>query len=163
MSRFIDLTGQRFGKWLALARVKSSKSGNSMFKCVCDCGNEKDVLGNSLRKGVSTGCGLGGCHFMAKRPYEAIYNRIITDAKIRKIEVELTYEQFIKFITENPNCDYCGASVIRAEHSKNHKTGIKQYRGHGLDRKDNALGYSLSNIVTCCPSCNIGKMNQYPR
>ncbi len=55
--RFIDLTGQRFGRWLVL-KLAGKKSGNtSYWRCICDCGTEKDVLRNGLRNGSSKSCG----------------------------------------------------------------------------------------------------------
>lgn len=51
MSKFIDLTGKKFGKWKVLRR----KSGSS-WRCRCKCGALKDVSGGSLRSGTSTGC-----------------------------------------------------------------------------------------------------------
>ena len=51
-----DLTGQKFGRWLVVER--SSVIGhNNMWRCICDCGTEKDVRGSSLTGGISTSCG----------------------------------------------------------------------------------------------------------
>ena len=58
MSWLIDLTGQKFGRLTVVENVPSStKSTNARWRCKCDCGNEKTVLGISLRKGNSTSCG----------------------------------------------------------------------------------------------------------
>lgn len=54
MSRFIDLTGQRFGKLTVLNRVGDK---GSVWHCKCDCGRETTVLGGNLREGKSTSCG----------------------------------------------------------------------------------------------------------
>lgn len=51
MSKRLDLTGQRFGRWLVL-----SYAGGSKWACRCDCGTEKAVHGSSLRRGISNGC-----------------------------------------------------------------------------------------------------------
>ena len=56
MAKFIDLSGQRFGKLLVLYR--SSKIGEPIkFMCKCDCGKEKEIRGNDLRSGKTTSCG----------------------------------------------------------------------------------------------------------
>jgi hypothetical protein len=34
-------------------------------------------------------------------------------------------------------------------------------RAYQLDRKDNALGYSVDNCVVCCHRCNDAKSNGY--
>ena len=48
MGKFIDMTGQRIGRLTVLYRVDGVK--NTTWHCRCDCGNEKDILGTSLRK-----------------------------------------------------------------------------------------------------------------
>lgn len=40
MGKFIDLTGEKFGKWTVLRYVEKSK-----WLCKCECGVEKDVAG----------------------------------------------------------------------------------------------------------------------
>ena len=58
MSRLIDLTGQRFGRLIAVERViPRPGSRNARWRCVCDCGNETLVLGTTLRRGESKSCG----------------------------------------------------------------------------------------------------------
>ena len=59
MGRFIDLSGKRFGKLLAMqvARRSSRSSGPILYKCVCDCGNVCIVRSNNLRSGNTTSCG----------------------------------------------------------------------------------------------------------
>ena len=54
----IDLTNQIFGKWTVLYKTdKRSVNGGVYWHCKCECGNEKDVLGQSLRCGRSLSCG----------------------------------------------------------------------------------------------------------
>lgn len=57
--KLIDLTGKRFGHWTVLCRAVS-KTKQTMWHCRCDCGNEVDVNGSSLRRGISTQC--KSCH-----------------------------------------------------------------------------------------------------
>ena len=52
----IDLTGKRFGRWLVLSRAPNRR-GHAYWNCQCDCGTEKVVWGNSLRRGESLSCG----------------------------------------------------------------------------------------------------------
>lgn len=54
----IDLTGQVFGKWTVLYRAnKVATNGAIYWHCRCECGRQKDVLGQSLRLGHSLSCG----------------------------------------------------------------------------------------------------------
>lgn len=54
--KYIDLTGQRFGKWTAIAD-DGRKSGQTMWLCVCECGKRRSVSAGSLRSGISKSCG----------------------------------------------------------------------------------------------------------
>ena len=54
----IDLTGQIFGKWTVLEKAKKrSSNGGIYWHCKCECGEERDVLSQSLREGRSLSCG----------------------------------------------------------------------------------------------------------
>lgn len=52
----IDLTERRFGRWVVVSR-DDNRHGQACWKCVCDCGNEKSVVGHTLRNGKSLSCG----------------------------------------------------------------------------------------------------------
>lgn len=61
MSRLNDLTGQKFGKLTVLYRsedkVTPKCKKRTMWRCKCDCGNEKDISSSSLKRGTrSCGC-----------------------------------------------------------------------------------------------------------
>lgn len=52
-----DLTGMRFGRLTVLRQTESDKKGNARWLCKCDCGQEKIVLGYSLKSRTrSCGC-----------------------------------------------------------------------------------------------------------
>ena len=57
MANFIDITGQKFGKWTVLKRAENSKDNQAQWLCECECGKQKIVLGKTLRNGKSTSCG----------------------------------------------------------------------------------------------------------
>lgn len=58
---FKDITGQRFGKLTVMYQagdfVNDEGKHIAMWHCQCDCGNEKDILGTSLRYGATRSCG----------------------------------------------------------------------------------------------------------
>ena len=57
MSRnFIDLSDQRFGKWVVIRQAKRDRHYNRRWLCRCDCGRERIVIGSCLRSGKSKGC-----------------------------------------------------------------------------------------------------------
>jgi hypothetical protein len=56
--KFIDLTGQRFGKLIVVKRESSHPITHaSNFLCKCDCGNLNIIRANSLSMGNTKSCG----------------------------------------------------------------------------------------------------------
>ena len=57
MGKFIDLTGQRFGKLTVIERVENSKDNKAQWKCKCDCGRICTSIGRLLITGRKKTCG----------------------------------------------------------------------------------------------------------
>lgn len=55
--RLIDLVGKRFGRLIVICRVENTKWNHSQWSCLCDCGNTKIIIGDSLRNDLTTSCG----------------------------------------------------------------------------------------------------------
>ena len=51
-----DLRGKKFGRWTVLYRIKDARRG-VWWKCLCDCGNVKNILADRLKDGSSKSCG----------------------------------------------------------------------------------------------------------
>ena len=57
-TRTKSLVGQRFGKLVVLEMIEERNiNGRIVYRCKCDCGNEVDVLGNSLTTHHTLSCG----------------------------------------------------------------------------------------------------------
>ena len=56
MSKFIDLTGQRFGRLVVLERAEN-KNKRTFWKCECDCGNVCAIRADKLKSNHTTSCG----------------------------------------------------------------------------------------------------------
>lgn len=56
-TKFIDRTGMRFGRLVALSRAGVSTSKKTMWECRCDCGTVKQVDVCSLVTGSTISCG----------------------------------------------------------------------------------------------------------
>lgn len=56
-NRFIDLTGQRFVRWIVLIFSRMDCRKKAVWLCRCDCGVEREVASGELRKGKSRSCG----------------------------------------------------------------------------------------------------------
>lgn len=57
MSKFIDLTGKRFGRLLISQRADDNKWKDTRWLCKCDCGKEKIICGKSLKSSTTKSCG----------------------------------------------------------------------------------------------------------
>ena len=53
----IDLTGQRFGRWVVLSRSENNKNGHPRWIVRCNCGASHVVRSELLRNGRSKSCG----------------------------------------------------------------------------------------------------------
>lgn len=138
--RSLDLLGQRFGMLLVIEKDKVGTSGALRWKCLCDCGGEKIINGNSLKQGLSNSC---GCLRIRKRvTYSTdnnLYNGYKYRANRRLFEFEIPKEIFVKMIYSP--CFYCDNNTNR----------------NSIDRVDSNIGYLMNNIVPCCLKCNIAK------
>lgn len=64
MAKFIDLTGERFEKWFVEGLWTPEQK--TYWRCRCDCGTVKRVLGDNLRSGKSQSCGCLRLEVMTK-------------------------------------------------------------------------------------------------
>jgi hypothetical protein len=78
--------------------------------------------------------------------------------------VEIAYEQFLSLISKSV-CHYCHAPVTRTKFNpagtKRNGGTRKAHNAYYLDRKDNAKGYTIDNLVTCCTRCNYAKGDRF--
>lgn len=65
MSKYIDLTGLRFGRWVVQYK-NIKKSRKTLWVCKCDCGTVRAVDGWALKSGKSQSCGCLGTEHRVK-------------------------------------------------------------------------------------------------
>ena len=84
MGKFMDLTGQRYGKLTVLQRDENH--GRFVhWICKCDCGTVKSFRGGHLRSGATVSC---GCHRLkASSEAKIKRNRIEIDGDVAKIHL----------------------------------------------------------------------------
>ena len=70
MGSFIDISGQKFGRWTVLQRTE--KNAGSAWNTICECGSLGSVDGYALRAGKSISC---GCYTLEVLRDRAIHGR----------------------------------------------------------------------------------------
>ena len=100
MSKMIDLTGQKFNKWLVLERDKAKK-GTAYWICQCECGTIKSVCGSSLRNGASKSCGCEKVKKLRENNGKFIneignrYGKLLVIAKDEELSIQKHRAQWI--------------------------------------------------------------------
>lgn len=102
----IDITGQRFGRYLVLESAYS-KNGRIYWKCLCDCGTMKIVSGKLLRNGTTKSCGC----LMRERTSERCKINIINQRFGRLLVFEEAGRNKQNNVLWKCRCD-CGAIKI---------------------------------------------------
>lgn len=54
---YINITGKRFGKLMAVEMTGKTRNGDAIWNCVCDCGKKTMVTYNHLVRGETASCG----------------------------------------------------------------------------------------------------------
>jgi len=139
-SRVKNIVGCRFGFWTVKSYFDRHKT-HTRWLCVCDCGSEKIVIGDSLKKGLSKSCGCkqyelasskNTKHGMASTPTYKSWHAMIqrTQGKgghesyvLRNISVCKEWFVFENFVAD---------------------MGLRP-KGKTLDRINNSQGYSKEN------------------
>ena len=154
--RFIDEAGNKYGKLLVV-----SYDGGGYWSCKCECGTELHIYGSSLRSGRTKTCGCvprGGSNRLpeGEGQFRYLYRQYRNRCLRKKLDWELSQEQF-RELTKN-DCHYCGEPPAQIV------AGVKGFNGdyihNGVDRKDNSIGYTLDNCVSCCYTCNLFKRDR---
>lgn len=57
MGKFIDLTGQKFGRLTVIKRIENNNRREARWLCKCDCGGETETTSAHLNSGHTKSCG----------------------------------------------------------------------------------------------------------
>ena len=101
-----DLTGQRFGKLVAQYVLPESCHGNRKWHCLCDCGNERDVLQSNLTSGKQKSCGCLTDEMLRKR-IKSMTGKIINNILIKERvenEIDKNGKEHVRYLCECPSC-----------------------------------------------------------
>src|SRR5690625_5072259 len=140
-----DITNKRFGRLVALKRVRK-KGQRTRWLCKCDCGNEKEILLDTLTSGRGKSCGC--------------LRKEITSERFKKYDENKNHRLYDIWVNmrnrcNNPNNNsyknYGGRGIGICkewdEFSDFEKWSLENgYDKHlTIDRKDNDAGYFPDN------------------
>lgn len=138
MSRVIDLTGQRFGKLVVVARGPNTRSGKAKWVCRCDCGGDTCSYSSDLRLGKSTNCGCvriakstarfsshGKTATLTYRRWTDMKQRVRRNPNYKNIQICDRWTSFEYFVKDMGECPI----------------------GYSLERLDNTGGYEPANCT----------------
>jgi len=146
-----DITGQKFGRLIALSKTKQAKNGEWYWLCKCDCGNETEVTGGKLRFGWTTSCGCAWEESVKK--YEngyLSYGQFYTKWQGLKQRCSSKEKKKSKIYYER-GIQYCEDWLVFENFEKDmYASYLAHIKTHGdtntsLDRIDNNLGYFKEN------------------
>lgn len=108
MSSRLNLVGEKYDKLTVLELDSYNKYGQVIWKCLCDCGVEVKVLGNSMRSGRTGSC---GCKIKTKNKLifgvginDADYNVYVTEKVDGKLKILWSCPFYVKWYSMLRRC-----------------------------------------------------------
>lgn len=162
----VDYTGVVFGS-LTILDFGKVVGKNRIVSTLCVCGVYKKIRIEHITTGGTTSCGCHTHHFAVtlsktlknnkQLPFgeaarNSLYGKYKRVARKRGYIWELSDDQF--YTLTKGNCHYCGVPANQV-HRTQYKSGVYIY--NGVDRKNNTVGYTSDNCVSCCTFCNKAK------
>ena len=158
----IDYTkyiGQKINSLTPLEIIRLDQHKRPIYKCICECGNERLKLADELykKRGVHLSC---GCDYttgkkIANTNQGFVLRTYINSSKKVGRFWGLTPEDAILLFESN--CHYCG---IEPSNISKKSTAFPPYFYNGIDRINNDVGYIKGNVVSCCKHCNFSKQDR---
>ena len=168
MGKFIDLTGQKFGR-LTVIGQGARKQNRIMWHCICECGKSVDVLSNSLLTGNTKSCGC----YQRQRAAEAQWKhgeavRSAPTARLYNIWTNMRVR--CNCNTYRDYADYGGRGITVCQEWNESYDAFKSWalaNGYSddktLDRRNNDLSYTPENCrwATILQQENNRRSNRY--
>lgn len=156
MVKFIDITGQRFERLVAVDRAANNRHGRARFTCQCDCGNSVTVDAQALRRNLVKSCGclrreLAATQFTKHGLKGTDEYRIWSHMKTRCLNPKSRFYH-----------RYGGRGItICTEWQESFEAfyrdmGPRPTKQHSIEREDNDQGYHPGNCVWALPDAQAG-------
>lgn len=138
MAKAIDLTGQKFGKLTVLERDffysknNNLKTNRPYWKCQCDCGNIKTVLGSSLKQGSTSSCGC-----LSKEKIKNLTGQKFGMLTVLKMDLNYNKDKSRKRIFWICKCDCGNTTTVETSNLQNgHTKSCGCLHKKGTNKKD---------------------------
>jgi hypothetical protein len=147
MSKYIDLTGQRFGRLTALSYEGRSKQYDALWRCICDCGAQCQVRAGALRGGHTQSCGC----LQRERTRASHLSHGLTNSKLYGVWSEM--KRRCSNSHDTAYGDYGGRGITVCEEWGRFEPFYEWARENGyqegltIERVNNNAGYEPSNCV----------------
>lgn len=148
MGKTLELTGQRFGRLIAIKNLNERKGRYVVWLCECDCGNFKKVRSSRLTSGNTKSCGC-----LRK---EIAHNKLTHGHSVNQI-MSKTYKTWsmIKQRCNNPKDhaykDYGGRGIKVCTRWNKFENFLRDMgespKGLTIERIDNDGNYTSDNCV----------------
>ena len=154
MSKFIDLSGQKFGRLTVISRAKSN-TRDARWLCKCICGNEKIILGYNLKNGITKSCGCLQRELSSKRLKMNNHQRKHGLYGTRIYRTWAHMKERCYNPTANNYCNYGGRGIKVCQCWKNSFQAFYDdvsklphfgEKGYSLDRINNDGNYEINNV-----------------
>jgi len=160
MSLLRNLTGQRFGRLVALRRVSrdgSDRCRNALWACRCTCGGHTLVSSNHLVRGAIRNCGCLRRQVTAERSSTHGHKRYGTVSRIYTTWCNMTQRCTNRKCPDYPR--YGGRGINVCERWRKFANFLKDMGEppsdrHQIDRINNDQGYRPSNCRWVTPRAN---------
>ncbi len=145
----INRIGERHGRLTVTARadnkVEPSGAVRAQWVCICDCGNQTTVSGQSLGRKLTQSCGCYSKELRVKR---------LTSHGMSRTHIYKSWNTMVQRCT-NPNNthwpSYGGRGIRVCDEWLNfeafHQAMGDRPSGQTLERKDNDKGYEPGNVI----------------
>jgi len=181
MGKFIDLSGERFGRLVVKSKSKTKiKDQGVIWNCLCDCGRKHKVNTKSIKSGNTRSCGClraelrsgannhqarkniercGGIFISSDDPWYQCAERIKTSSKGRGIRFGFGSSAEFALYLKNMAPDRCPVFGTKFERG----SGKPQKTSPSVDKIIPSKGYVKGNIQIISYLANRMKNDATPK